>query len=43
MGKCIAAAIVALVAFVLMDQHLNYGRYTDSMLAVGRQLRHSFG
>ena len=43
MGKVISAAIVAMVAFVLIDQQLNNGLYMDAMLTVVRQLRHSFG
>ena len=43
MGKLITAAVTALVTFVLLDQHLHSGRYTDAALAVLRQMRHSFG
>jgi hypothetical protein len=43
MGKGVATAVVALVAFILMDQQLSDGRYTDVMLAILRQLQRSFG
>jgi hypothetical protein len=43
MGKTVSSAVVALVAFILMDRYLTYGRYTDAMLVVLNQLRHSFG
>jgi hypothetical protein len=43
MGKVIAAAMMALVALSLVDQHLNYSRYTDATFAVLRQVKHSFG
>jgi len=43
MGKVISAAVTALVALVLMDQHFFSGRCTDAMLAVLRQVQHSFG
>ena len=43
MGKLISATITALVALVLMDQQLNYSRYTDAMLAILWQMKHSFG
>jgi hypothetical protein len=43
MGKVISAAVAALVALVLTDQHFYSGRYTDAMLAALRQIQHSFG
>ena len=39
----IAAAMTALVALSLFDQHLNNGRYTDALFVVLRQVKHSFG
>jgi hypothetical protein len=27
----------------MADHHFNFGRYTDAVLAVLRQMRHSFG
>jgi len=43
MGRFIGAVIVALVALAMADHHFNFGRYTDAVLAVLRQIRHSFG
>jgi hypothetical protein len=43
MGKGISAAITALVALSLLDHYFYYGRYADAMLAVLRQIQHSFG
>ena len=35
-------AVVLLVAWQL-DKHLTYGKYSDAVLAILRQMRHSFG
>jgi hypothetical protein len=43
MGRAIGAAVVALVALAIADHSFNFGRYTDAVLAVLRQMRHSFG
>jgi hypothetical protein len=43
MGRAIGAVIVALVALAMADHHFNFGRYTDAVLVVLRQMRHSFG
>jgi hypothetical protein len=43
MGKGIWSAIVALGAVVAADQYFNRGYYSESALAVLRQIRHSFG
>ena len=43
MGKGSAIAVVALVVIILVDQQINYGRYTDVGLDLIRQIRHSFG
>ena len=36
------AAMVLLVAWEL-DRHFTHGKYTDALLAMSRQIRHSFG
>jgi hypothetical protein len=44
MVKGFAIGAVALVAFILMDQHyLSHGKYTDAMFAMLRQIYRSFG
>jgi hypothetical protein len=43
MGRAIGAVIVALVALTTADHYFNFGRYTDAVLVVLRQIRHSFG
>jgi hypothetical protein len=43
MDRAIGAVIVALVALVMADHYFNFGRYTDAVLVVLRQIRHSFG
>jgi hypothetical protein len=39
----IAAVIVSLAALAMTDHHFNFGRYTDAILVVLRQIRYSFG
>lgn len=43
MGKFGWTVIGVLVAAFVADQHWNYGRYTDSALAVLREIKRSFG
>jgi len=43
MGRTIGAACVAIVALTVADHYFNSGRYTDAVLVVLRQMRHSFG
>jgi len=43
MGKFGWTAIGILVAAFVADQYWNYGYYTDSALAMLRQIRQSFG
>jgi hypothetical protein len=37
--------ITAVVLFIAwqLDVHFNYGKYTDAILSILRQMRHSFG
>lgn len=43
MGRAIGAVGIAVVALAIADLHFNFGRYTDAILVVLRQIRHSFG
>ena len=43
MIKGIAIAAIVLFTLSIVDQQLYYGRYTDTALAMLRQIRHSFG
>jgi len=43
MGRAIGAVIVALVVLAMADHYFYFGRYTDAVLVVLRQIRHSIG
>ncbi|WP_276519534.1 hypothetical protein [Bradyrhizobium elkanii] len=43
MLKGFAIAIIALSSASQVDQHFTHGRYTDAVMAMLRQMRHSFG
>jgi len=43
MATALGAAFITVIAITVADHYLNSGRYTDAMLAVLRQVRHSFG
>ena len=43
MGKIGLAIIIASVAAYAADQRWNYGRYTDSTVAVLRHVQHALG
>jgi hypothetical protein len=43
MGKLGWAVVVVLGTAFAADQFWNYGYYTDGVLAILRQVRHSFG
>jgi hypothetical protein len=43
MGKFGWPILIALCAAVAADEYFNYGRYTDSMIATLRQMRHALG
>jgi hypothetical protein len=43
MGRAFGAAFIAVIAFTVADHYFNSGLYTDAMLTVLRQMRHSFG
>jgi hypothetical protein len=43
MGKSIGAAFIAVLALTVADNYFNSGRYTDAILVILRQMRHSFG
>ena len=42
-GKGFVVTILVLGAAVAADQYFNFGYYTDGMLAMLRQIQHSFG
>jgi hypothetical protein len=42
MIKLGSAALVSLVALIAADQYFYFGFYTDGVLALLRQVRHSF-
>ncbi|MGY4569248.1 hypothetical protein QA639_16350 [Bradyrhizobium pachyrhizi] len=43
MLKGFAIAIIALSSASQVDQYFTNGRYTDAVMAMLRQMRHSFG
>jgi hypothetical protein len=43
MFKGFMIAVVALLTASQVDQYLTHGRYTDGVVAMLRQIRHSFG
>jgi hypothetical protein len=40
--KGILVALGVIVLLWQLDQHLSYGKYTDALFAMLRQMRHSF-
>jgi hypothetical protein len=44
-GMIKGAFIAAVLLFIAsqLDQHFLYGRYTDAVVAILQQMRHSFG
>jgi hypothetical protein len=43
MGRVIGAACVALATLTLVDHYFNFGRYTEAVFVVLKQIKHSFG